>query len=110
MNGLFKSIAVDFEEAEEMFIEADRLVVIAVEKSFAMEFRLVDQAREMNVAAEFLVRTARMQSSHGGKKLRCRQRLRRAQRHFRLSLLFGRLRLRQQLALSEIGLTDDQLT
>src|SRR5713226_7068643 len=48
-----------------MFVKADRLVVVAIEESLAMQLGLVDQAREMNIAAELLVRTARMQSSHG---------------------------------------------
>src|SRR6266404_3077581 len=67
MNCLFEGIALDFEKAEEMLVEADGLVVVAVEQAFAMQLGLVDQTREMNVAAEFFVWTARMQSSHGGK-------------------------------------------
>src|SRR2546423_1348411 len=66
LHRLFKSIAVELEKAEEMFVEADRLVVVTVEQSFAMQLCLVDQARELNVAAELFVRTARMQSTHGG--------------------------------------------
>ena len=67
MNCLFEGIALDFEKAQEMLVEADGLVVVAVEQAFAMQLGLVDQTREMNVAAEFFVWTARMQSSHGGK-------------------------------------------
>src|ERR1700730_11611108 len=70
MDGFFECIAIKFKKTEEMFVEADGLVVITIEKPFAMQLRLVDQTREMNVAAEFLVRTARMQSSHGEKLCR----------------------------------------
>src|SRR5260370_13904322 len=64
---LFESIAVELEKAEEMFVEPDRFVVVTIKQSLAMQLGLVDQTREMNVAAEFFVRTARMQSWHGGK-------------------------------------------
>src|SRR5437763_7454678 len=67
MDRFFKSVAVKFKKTEQMFVESNRLVVITIEQSFAMEFRLIDQAWKMNVAAEFFVRTARMQSSHGEK-------------------------------------------
>src|ERR1700737_1196157 len=67
MNRVFESIAVEFEKAEEMFVEPDRLVIVTIKQSLAMELGLVDQTRKMNVAAEFFVWTARMQSSHGGK-------------------------------------------
>src|SRR5256885_5228476 len=62
MHRLFKSVAVDLEKTEKMFIETNRLVVVTVEQPFAMELCLIDQAWKMNVAAEFFVRTARMQS------------------------------------------------
>src|SRR6266571_2369055 len=65
MHRLLESVAVELEKAEEMFVEADRLVVVTIEQSFAMKLCLVDQAREVDVAAELFVRTARMQSSHG---------------------------------------------
>ena len=74
MHRLFKSVAIEFEEAEKMFIEADRFIIVTVEEALAMQLGLVDQTGEMNVAAELFVRTARMQSSHG-RELRCRQRL-----------------------------------
>ena len=74
MNCLFEGIALDFEKAQEMLVEADGLVVVAVEQAFAMQLGLVDQTGEMNVAAELFVRTARMQSSHE-RELRCGQRL-----------------------------------
>src|SRR6267143_4937501 len=77
MNRLFENIAVELEKTEEMFVEADRLVVVTVEQSFALQPGLVDQAREMNVAAELFVRTARVQSSHGRRLCRV-QRLGRA--------------------------------
>src|SRR5712664_1417322 len=67
MHRLLESVAVELEKAEKMFVEADRFVVVAVEEPFAMQLGLVDQAREMHVAAELFVRTARMQSSHGRK-------------------------------------------
>src|SRR5215468_10414806 len=41
-----------------------RFVVVAVEQALAVKPRLVDQTRQMDVTAEFLVRTAWMQSSH----------------------------------------------
>ena len=90
MNRLFKGIAVDLEKAEEMFIEANRLVVVTIEQAFAMELRLVDQAREMNVAAEFFVRTARVQSSHETSLSGVRG-LSGAERHFGFGFLFGQL-------------------
>src|SRR2546430_593694 len=64
MDRLFKRITIKFKKAEEMFVESNGLVVVTIEQPFAMELRFIDQAREMNVAAEFFVRTARMQSSH----------------------------------------------
>ncbi len=47
-----------------MFVEADRFVIVAVEQTLAMQTRLVDQAREVDVASETLVRTARTQFFH----------------------------------------------
>src|SRR5256885_1369695 len=64
MDCVFEDVAVDFEKAEEMFIEPDGFIIVPVEQAFAMQLRLINQTREMNVAAEFFVRTARMQSSH----------------------------------------------
>src|SRR6184192_2218208 len=66
MHCLFESITVDLEEAEEMLVEADGLVIVTVEQSLAMQLRLVDQAREMNVAAEFFVRSAHGRKTLGG--------------------------------------------
>src|ERR1700730_3878139 len=92
MHCLLEGIGVEFEETEKMFVESNGLVVVPVEQSFAMQLGLVDQTGEMDVAAEFLVRTARMQSSHGGKtKLRATAALRPAAPLTRLS--FRRLSL-----------------
>src|SRR5215471_5897724 len=62
----------------------------------------------MNVAAELFVRTTWMQSSHV-KWLRCRQRMRCAQRNLCLRFLLRRFRSGQQFALGEICLADDEL-
>ena len=45
--------------SEQMFVEPDGLVVVAVKQTFAMQLRLVDQARQMHVTAEPFVRTPR---------------------------------------------------
>src|SRR5207237_1265753 len=55
----FKVVAVKLEKGEKMFVESDRFVVIAVKQPFAMQTGLVDQTRQMNIAAELLVGTAR---------------------------------------------------
>jgi hypothetical protein len=47
-----------------MFVEPDGFVVVTVEQAFAVQLRLVNQTRQMDITAEFLVRTAWMQSSH----------------------------------------------
>src|SRR5438445_4314897 len=60
----FKVVAVKLEKGEKMFVEADRFVVIAVKQPFAMQTGLVDQTRQMNIATEFLVGTARSQLLH----------------------------------------------
>src|SRR5204863_7136227 len=60
----FKVVAVKLEKGEQMFVEADRFVVIAVKQPFAMQTGLVDQTRQMNIAAELLVGTARSQLLH----------------------------------------------
>src|SRR5437660_11207195 len=64
IGNFFKVVAVKLEKGEKMFVEADRFVVIAVKQPFAMQARLVDQARQMNIATKFLVRTARPQLLH----------------------------------------------
>src|SRR5438270_13024754 len=94
MDGFFESVAIEFQKTEEMFIESDCFVIVTVEQTFAMEPGLVDQAREMNVAAELFVRSARMQSSHET-KLSCVRGLSGAERHVRLGFLLGRFRFGQ---------------
>jgi hypothetical protein len=47
-----------------MFVEPDGFVVVTVEQAFAVQPCLVNQTRQMDITAEFLVRTAWMQSSH----------------------------------------------
>src|SRR5947208_9311336 len=47
-----------------MLVEPDGFVVVTVEQAFAVQSRLVNQTRQMDITAEFLVRTAWMQSSH----------------------------------------------
>src|SRR2546423_11195026 len=59
-----KLVAVKFEKGEKMLVEADGFVVIAVKQPFAMQTGLVDQTRQMNIAAELLVGTARSQLLH----------------------------------------------
>ncbi len=41
-----------------MLVEADRLVVIPVQQSLAMELRLINEARQMDVTAKAVIRTA----------------------------------------------------
>src|SRR5438477_5995307 len=60
----FKVVAVKLEKGEKMFVETDRFVVIAVKQPFAMQTGLIDQTRQMNIATEFLVGTARSQLLH----------------------------------------------
>src|SRR5215831_10153864 len=60
----FEFFSVDFEKREQMFVEPDGFVVVTVEQPFAVQSRLVNQTRQVDVTAEFLVRTAWMQSSH----------------------------------------------
>src|SRR6476646_10019738 len=64
MHCVFELVSVDLQKAEEMFVEPDCLVVVAVEKAFAVESSFIDQARQMDIIAELFVRTARMQSAH----------------------------------------------
>src|ERR1700736_2454924 len=64
MDSLFKGVAINLQKRQQVFIEADRLVVVTVEQPLAMQFRLVDQTRQMHITAELLVRTARMQPFH----------------------------------------------
>ncbi len=40
---LFEGIGIELEESEQMLVEADGFVVVAVEQTLAMKFRLVDQ-------------------------------------------------------------------
>src|SRR5882724_12876622 len=47
-----------------MFVEPDGFVVVTVEQAFAVQPCLVNQSRQVDVTAEFLVRTAWMQPSH----------------------------------------------
>src|SRR4029077_687034 len=47
-----------------MFVEPDDFVVVTVEQAFAVQPCLVNQTRQMDITAKFLVRTAWMQSSH----------------------------------------------
>src|SRR5438309_11783110 len=60
----FEVVAIKFEKSEKMFVEADGFVVIAVKQPFAMQTGLVDQTRQMNIATELLVGTARSQFLH----------------------------------------------
>src|SRR5438309_7703378 len=60
----FKVVAIKLEKGEKMFVEANGFVVIPVKQAFAMQTRLVDQTRQMNIAAELLVGTARSQLLH----------------------------------------------
>src|SRR5438067_3526227 len=67
----FKCVTVDFEKCEQMLVESHGFVVITVEQAFAVQPRLVNQTRQMDITAEFLVRTAWMQSSHEARSLLC---------------------------------------
>ena len=110
MDGVFKRVAVDFQKTEQMFVETDGLVVVAVEQTFAMQLRLVDQARQMNVSAELFVRTARMQSV-ASTRIRLRAPVEpRPIGTSDSSLRCGRLGFRQKFTLGQTGLTDDELS
>jgi hypothetical protein len=61
---LLKGIAIEFQKRQQMLIEANGFIVVAVKQSFAMQSGLVDQTRQMHIAAEFLIGTARMQPCH----------------------------------------------
>src|SRR6266545_601551 len=67
-----KGVAVNFQERQKVLVEPDSLIVVTVEQSFAMKPGFVDQARQMHVAAKFLVRTAWMQSLHGADRTKSR--------------------------------------
>src|ERR1700751_321160 len=60
----FERVTVDFEKCEQRLVEPDSFVVVTVQQAFAVQPRLINQTRQINVTAEFLVRTAWMQSSH----------------------------------------------
>src|SRR5207302_1978579 len=60
----FKVVAVKFEKGEKMFVETNGFIVITVKQAFAVQTGLVDQARQMNIATEFLLRTERWQLLH----------------------------------------------
>src|SRR6266536_2458777 len=64
VDDFFKRVAVNFQKSQQMLVESDSFIVVAVEQAFAMKPGLVDQTRQMHVAAKFLVRTAWMQSLH----------------------------------------------
>ena len=61
VSSFFERVRIELQEGEQMFIEADGLVVVAVEKPFAMKLGLIDQTRQMDITTQLLVRTARMQ-------------------------------------------------
>src|SRR5438270_3897821 len=61
---LFKYVAVDFKECQQMFVEPDGFIVVTVKQAFPVQPGLIDQTRQMNITAESFVRTAWMQSSH----------------------------------------------
>src|SRR5881394_3041715 len=54
-----------------MLVESDGLIVVTVKQAFAVQPRLVNQTRQMDMTAEFLVRTAWMQSSHEADRCLC---------------------------------------
>src|ERR1051326_3242068 len=60
----FEFVAIQFEEGEQMFVETNGFVVVTVEQSLAVQTSLIDQARQMHISAELLVRTARSQLLH----------------------------------------------
>ena len=93
-----------------MLIKADGFIVITVEQPFAMQPCLINQTRQMNITAEFLVRTAWMQSSHELMLLCGRQRLR--YRMLKTGLgraRYGRLLFREQFSLRQIDLSYGEL-
>src|SRR5436853_6564281 len=64
VRNLFKVVAVKFKKGEKMFVEPDGFVVVTVEQTFTIQPRLIDQARQMHIAAKFFVRTAGAQFLH----------------------------------------------
>jgi hypothetical protein len=60
----FEVVAIKLEKGEKMFVEANGLVVVTVKQTFAMQAGLVDQTRQMNIAAKLFVGTARSQFLH----------------------------------------------
>jgi hypothetical protein len=63
MGRFFKGITIDLEKGQEMFIETNGLVVVAVKQPLAMELGLIDQTRQMDEATQLLVRAPRMRLS-----------------------------------------------
>ena len=57
-----EGVRIDLQKRQQMFVESDRLVIVAVEQTAAMQARLVDQSRQMDVTAQPLVGTPRKQS------------------------------------------------
>ena len=57
----------NFEKRQQMLVEPNGLIVVAIEQASAMKSGLIDQTRQMHVSAKFLVGTARVQSLHGEK-------------------------------------------
>jgi len=60
----FKVVAVKFKKGEKMFVETDGFVVVTVEQTLSMQPCLIDQTRQVYVAAKFFVRTAGAQFLH----------------------------------------------
>ncbi len=67
MRGFLERIGIPLQKGEEMFVEADGFVIVAVEQSFAMQLRFIDQARQMHVTAESIIRTAWQQLLHSAR-------------------------------------------
>src|SRR4029077_1026860 len=58
VSDFFECFSVEFEKREQVLIEPDGFIIVTVEQAFAMQPCLVNQTRQMDITAEFLVRTA----------------------------------------------------
>src|SRR5438552_3581969 len=73
VGSFFERITVQFQKCEQMFVEANCFVIVAVEQALPVQLSFIDQTRQMHVTAELRVRAARMQFLHQREaKLRAR--------------------------------------
>src|SRR5262249_43329715 len=61
---LLEGIRIDSQEGEQMLVKTDRLVVVAMKQTLTMQPSLIDQACEVDVTSEPLIRTPRESPRH----------------------------------------------